>query len=48
MSRFYRNLFEGGVSSSKALQMAQRSMWEEKRWSSPELWSAFEFQGMAE
>jgi CHAT domain-containing protein len=48
MSRFYRNLLVEGLSPSKSLQMAQSSMWNETRWFSPELWSAFEFQGLGE
>ncbi len=48
MSRFYRHLFVEGLSPSKSLQKAQGSMWSEKRWLSPELWGAFEFQGLWE
>jgi CHAT domain-containing protein/Tfp pilus assembly protein PilF len=48
MTRFYRHLFVEGLSPSKSLQMAQGSMWSEKRWLSPELWGAFEFQGLWE
>jgi CHAT domain-containing protein len=48
MSRFYSRLFIEGLSPSKALQMAQRSLWSERRWLSPELWGAFEFQGLGE
>jgi CHAT domain-containing protein len=48
MSRFYRHLFVDGESPSKSLQMAQSSMWSERRWLSPELWGAFEFQGLGE
>jgi len=48
MSRFYRHLFVEGLSPSKSLQMAQASMWSEKKWLSPELWGAFEFQGLWE
>jgi len=48
MSRFYRHLFVDGLSPSKSLQMAQGSMWSERRWFSPELWGAFEFQGLWE
>ena len=48
MSRFYRHLFVERLSPSKSLQMAQGSMWNEKRWLSPELWGAFEFQGLWE
>jgi CHAT domain-containing protein/tetratricopeptide (TPR) repeat protein len=48
MSRFYEHLFLAGQSPSKSLQLAQRSMWSESRWQSPELWGAFEFQGLGE
>jgi CHAT domain-containing protein/Tfp pilus assembly protein PilF len=48
MSRFYRHLFVDRESPSKSLQMAQSSMWRERRWLSPELWGAFEFQGLGE
>jgi CHAT domain-containing protein len=48
MSRFYRHLFVDRESPSKSLQMAQSSMWNERRWLSPELWGAFEFQGLDE
>jgi CHAT domain-containing protein len=48
MSRFYHHLFVDGLSPSKSLQMAQGSMWHEKQWLSPELWAAFEFQGLWE
>ncbi len=48
MSRFYRHLFVDNVSPSRALQIAQSSMWVEERWRSPELWGAFELQGLGE
>ncbi len=48
MSRFYRHLFVDNVSPSRALQIAQSSMWMEERWRSPELWGAFELQGLGE
>jgi CHAT domain-containing protein/tetratricopeptide (TPR) repeat protein len=48
MTRFYRHLFLDGLSPSKSLQMAQTSMWRERRWLSPDLWGAFEFQGLGE
>jgi CHAT domain-containing protein len=45
MRRFYSNLFTRGLSPPSALQSAQRSLWQEKRWLSPAFWAAFEFQG---
>jgi CHAT domain-containing protein/tetratricopeptide (TPR) repeat protein len=45
MSRFYRQFFERGLQPSKALRLAQTSMWSEKRWFSPRFWGAFELQG---
>ncbi len=45
MRRFYSHLFTRGLSPPSALQLAQRSMWQEKRWHSPAFWAAFEFQG---
>ncbi len=45
MRRFYSDMFSGGQSPPGALQSAQRSMWQERRWVSPAFWAAFEFQG---
>lgn len=45
MTRFYEHLFVDGLSPSKALQLAQVSMWNERRWRSPRYWAAFELQG---
>jgi CHAT domain-containing protein/tetratricopeptide (TPR) repeat protein len=47
MSRFYRHLFTENLAPAAALRRAQSSMWAETRWQSPELWGAFEFQGLA-
>jgi len=42
-----RERFDDALSrTEEALQMAQRSMWSEKRWLSPEIRGAFEFQGI--
>ncbi|MGH9333678.1 MAG: CHAT domain-containing protein, partial [Vicinamibacteria bacterium] len=45
MRRFYEYLFSQDLAPSKALQLAQSSMWNEKRWLSPRFWGAFELQG---
>jgi len=45
MRRFYSQMFTRGLSPPSALRLAQRSMWQEKRWLSPAFWAAFEFQG---
>ncbi len=45
MTRLYLHFFNEGLSPSRALQAAQVSMWNDRRWQSPFFWGAFEFHG---
>ncbi|HWM94514.1 MAG TPA: CHAT domain-containing tetratricopeptide repeat protein [Thermoanaerobaculia bacterium] len=45
MTRFYRGMFQDGLSPSEALRSAQESMAAEPRWSDPRHWAAFVLQG---
>jgi len=46
MNRFYAHLLTGnGMSPAAALQKAQLSMWQDKRWNQPRYWAAFTLQG---
>lgn len=45
MSRFYRHLLAAGERPARALQLAQRSMAQDPRWSDPFFWAAFVLYG---
>jgi len=45
MSRFYRYLLEEGETPSRALHLAQRSMWADSNWPEPFFWAAFVLYG---
>jgi len=45
MTRFYRNLLEGGKKPAAALRLAQIDLAGEARWRSPYFWGAFVLQG---
>jgi CHAT domain-containing protein len=45
MARFYAGMLKDGKRPAAALRDAQIRMWEQKHWSSPYYWSAFEIQG---
>jgi CHAT domain-containing protein len=45
MTRFYRAMFERGLSPSAALRSAQLEMLQSTRWRNPFYWAAFVLQG---
>jgi CHAT domain-containing protein/tetratricopeptide (TPR) repeat protein len=45
MTRFYRGMFQQGLTPSAALRAAQVEMWELPRWRHPFSWAAFVVQG---
>jgi CHAT domain-containing protein len=45
MQRFYRHLFERGLTPPAALRAAQLEMLESGGWSHPSQWAAFVVQG---
>lgn len=45
MRRFYRELLQGGKSPAAALQAAQLSLSQERRWQAPYYWAGFVLQG---
>jgi CHAT domain-containing protein len=45
MQRFYRAMFDDGLSPAAALRDAKKTMWQEKRWRAPYYWAAFVLQG---
>jgi CHAT domain-containing protein len=45
MERFYRALYQEGLSPTAALRRAQTEMWEQRSWRDPYHWAAFVLQG---
>ena len=45
MTKFYKGLFEEGLTASAALRNAKLSMWRESRYHAPFYWAAFPLQG---
>lgn len=45
MERFYRALYQEGLSPAAALRRAQTEMWEQRSWRDPYHWAAFILQG---
>ncbi|MDY6940462.1 MAG: CHAT domain-containing protein [Cyanobacteriota bacterium] len=45
MSDYYRQMLEGGLDPSAALQQAQLAMWQSGSYSAPYYWAAFTLQG---
>jgi CHAT domain-containing protein/Tfp pilus assembly protein PilF len=45
MERFYRALYQDGLSPAAALRRAQTEMWEQRSWRDPYHWAAFVLQG---
>jgi CHAT domain-containing protein len=45
MADFYTEMVHGGLSPAAALRAAQIHTWEQKEWSSPYYWAAFQLQG---
>ena len=45
MQDFYRAMERDGMRPAAALRVAQIKMWEQKQWSSPYYWAAFQIQG---
>ena len=45
MGEFYRAMEQQGMRPAAALRAAQMHMWQQKRWSSPYYWAAFQIHG---
>jgi CHAT domain-containing protein/Tfp pilus assembly protein PilF len=45
MGRFYREMEQAGMRPAAALRQAQVQMWQQRRWSAPYYWAAFQIHG---
>jgi CHAT domain-containing protein len=45
MQRFYQGMFREQLAPAAALRQAQIEMWQQKRWSNPYYWAAFQLHG---